>query len=1081
MITTPGWRKVLPIALFVAFIAVGYQMRGQANALATTQVVAAAFPAPGQSVAARSATDGQAPAVRPLVFGRDIRPLLSDRCFSCHGPDPAKRSAGLRLDLVESATGPLPQHQDQRAIVPGNPGASALIKRITSADPLQIMPPANSHLTLNQAERDLLTRWIAEGAHYAPHFAYVTPVAPAVPPVSNPAWARHDLDRFILARLDEQGLKPAGEADPATLLRRVSLDLTGLPPTPDELAAFLADTRPDAYERQVDRLLASPRYGEHLAAWWLDLARYADSHGFQSDPERFMWLWRDWVINAFNRNMPFDQFTIEQLAGDLLPNATIDQVIATGFNRNHRINSEGGAIDEEWRIEQVLDRSETTSAVWLGLTMNCCRCHDHKYDPLTQKDYYQFAAFFNNVDEKGVDVSINSGRNVPPLAYKATVAQQSELDRINGLLAKAEAAQAAAKDESLDAKAKAWVSTGAVLPAEPTALATVTLAGALAAGERSTGSASVAWLDRGTGKALALRKATGGVRSQVTPAFDLGKPFSISWWMKRDMNAGKTGAGTLILAATGVADEAIHIHLDAEGKLQADIRAAGFHFAQGTAGTAPGKEWGHVAVTWDGSGRSSGLNILIDGQFQRLVPMKREIPAAGPIGSLLIGSDGKREAATTGIAEVRIFARELTTADIAALGFAERIAAIRGKPYGKSEAELAEQVYRLGFTPQEQLAGAVLQQQRDRDAIEREVPNTMVMKEMPKPRPMHILERGQYDAPRAEVTMNTPAFLPPLPADAPRNRLGLARWLVDERNPLTARVLVNRIWERFFGTGIVKTAENLGVQCNWPSHPELLDHLATVLVGGKWDLKAFLRLLVTSATYRQDATVTPVAQEQDPENLLLWHGPRVRLAAEVVRDQALLASGLLVEHLGGPSVRPYQPADIWSGNRFGNLEVYQLSTGDDLYRRSLYTFHKRTAPPINSTLFDMPSREFCVIRRSRTNTPLQALNLANDPTYLEAARVIGQQMVRGGGSPEAQVAYAIQHILARAPRSEETTVLVAALARYTARYAQDPAATAALLKQGASPVDATLKPAAVVAAMLVASTILNLDEAVTKP
>ncbi len=1075
------WLPAIPLVVITVCIAVGYQMRSESAVVSSARVVAAAFPPPGHLAPAKNATDGQTPTDRPLVFGRDIRPLLSDRCFSCHGPDPAKRSAGLRLDLAESATGPLLQHLDQRAIVPGNPGASVLIKRITSSDPLQIMPPPSSHLTLSLAERDLLTRWVAEGAHYAPHFAYVTPVAPAMPKVSNEAWAKHDLDRFILARLAEQGLTPAGEADRATLLRRVALDLTGLPPTPDELATFLADTRPDAYERQVDRLLASPRYGEHLAAWWLDLARYADSHGFQSDPERFMWLWRDWVIDAFNRNLPFDQFTMEQLAGDLLPNATNDQVIATGFNRNHRINSEGGAIDEEWRIEQVLDRSETTSAVWLGLTMNCCRCHDHKYDPLTQKDYYQFASFFNNVDEKGVDNKADVGRNSPPLAYKATPAERVEIERINSLLAQAEAAQAAAKDDELEAKAKAWAAAGATLPAAPTALATVTLAGALAPGESSAGSAPAAWIEYGSGKALAVRQNTGGVRTELPPTLDLGKPFSISWWMKPDMPEDKAGAGTLVLAATGVAGEAIHLHLDADGRPQADIRAAGFHFSQGSDSRLSAKEWSHMVVTWDGSGRASGLNILVDGEFKRLVPAKRDVPAAGPLGSLLIGSDGKREAATSGIADVRIYTRELTTADVAALGFADKIATIRGKPYGKVESKVAEQAYRLTFTAQEQLHGTVLSHQREREAFEHEVPNVMVMKEMPTPRTMHLLERGQYDAPRAEVTMGTPGFLPPMAANAPRSRLGLAQWLVDGRNPLTARVLVNRIWERFFGTGIVKTAENLGVQCNWPSHPELLDHLATVLVGGKWDLKAFQRLLVTSATYRQDPTVTRVAQEQDPENLFLSHGPRVRLAAEVVRDQALLASGLLSERLGGPSVKPYQPADIWAGNRFGNLDVYTLSTGDDLYRRSLYTFHKRTAPPINASLFDMPSREFCVIRRSRTNTPLQALNLANDPTYLEAARVIGQQMVRSGNAPEAQVAYAMQHILARPPRSAETAVLVAALARYEAHYAQDPTAAASLLKQGARPVDAELKPAAVAAAMLVASTLFNLDEAVTKP
>ena len=1059
----------------------------------------------GAGSTARPETTGSAPVVAatsPLVFGRDIRPLLSDRCFACHGPDPAKRSANLRLDLQESAFAPLPLHPDQRAIVPGDPEKSVLIQRITSSDPLRIMPPPSSHLTLTASERDLLTRWIREGARYTPHFAYVVPQAPAAPAVQDATWIRNEVDRFVLARLEEQHLPHAPEADKATLLRRVSLDLTGLPPTPAELDAFVADPRADAYERQVDRLLASPRYGEHLAAWWLDLARYADSHGFQSDPERFMSPWRDWVINAFNGNMPFDRFTLEQLAGDLLPNATEDQIIATGFNRNHRINSEGGAIDEEWRIEQVLDRSETTSAVWLGLTMNCARCHDHKYDPITQKDYFQFGAFFNNVDERGLDDSVNAGKNSAPLLYLGTPEQRTTKKKLEQDLANAETSLKEVQKINLSEPLKSWIAAGGKLPAVAKPIVAVALDGQLAG---ATSDDTPVWVNHNNAKVLDIRNQNPCVTVTGAPPLVAGQAVSVGWLMQRDADKekGKAGAGQVLRYDGGPGGGLMQVRLDDQGRLNI-LTATGtgeareFHLET----LVSDSQQTHVLLTWDGN--ESGLEVRLGGELHRLESSSQDAKAARRLiakeaaakavaaikraPQLVLGGSGAKakgadEGAAATITALTVHDHVLADDAAAHLALPTSVATLLAKSEKRSEADdkALDRAYRLAFTTQDRLSYTLNNIRKAQERLIQEIPNVMVMKEMPTPRKFHILERGQYDHPQAEVTAGTPSFLPAMAKDAPTNRLGLARWLV-EGNPLTARVLANRMWERLFGMGIVKTTENMGVQCNWPSHPELLDHLAVKLVEEKWDLKAFLRLLVTSATYRQDTRISAASQEQDPENRLLWHGPRFRLGAEAIRDQALATSGLLVDKIGGPSVRPYLPADIWSGNRFGNLAKYELSEGEDLWRRSLYTFHKRTAPPTNSTLFDMPSREYCTISRSRTNTPLQALALFNDPTYLEASRVLGQRMLREGGSTaEQRVTFLVRQVLVREPRPEETALLAAAWTRHQARYTQDVDAAKALLNHGKSPLPADLPVADVAAGMLVASTVLNLDETVNKP
>ena len=706
-------------------------------------------------------------------YNRDILPILASRCFSCHGVDAAKRKAKLRLDVREVA---LAARGGVRAIVPGEPERSALVRRIFSSDEDEVMPPDGKATALSESEKELLREWIAEGAVYGEHWAFREPKKSLLP--GKGSWGANEIDRFIHARLVKAGLEPQGEASRGEMLRRVTLDLTGLPPTIEELDSFLADKSPGAYEKVVDGLLASPRFGERLAMWWLDGARYGDSHGYDNDLENSQWPWRDWVIRSFNSNKPYDQFTIEQLAGDLLEEPTNAQVIATGFNRNHRINTEGGAIDEEWRTEYVIDRVETMGTVWMGLSLGCARCHEHKYDPLSQKEFYELFAFFNHLDEKGF---------------------------INNL---------------------------------------------------------------------------------------------------------------------------------------------------------------------------------------------------------------------RGSAEPRI-------------------------PYK--------------MNPKVQV---------------------MIMREMKKPRKTRVLEGGQYDAPGEEVTAGLPAFLPSLPEGEEMSRLGLARWLVDGRHPLTARVLVNRLWEQFFGTGIVRSVENFGIQAEWPSHPGLLDWLAVDFAENGWNLKRLIRMLVLSSAYRQSHFVDEKRLKLDPANRLLSRGPRLRLQAEMVRDQALALSGLLVEQLGGPSVKPYQPAGLWE--EVEKRGKFQRGNGPDLYRRSLYTNIRRTVAPPSMLIFDMPSREVCTVQRARTNTPLQALALMNEVTYVETAKKLAERIMMKEGDPGEKISWAFRCATQRAPDEEELRILLSGYKRRLEHFRAAPEGAAKLLQRGEAKVSGELDPVELAAMTTVASVLLNLDEVINK-
>jgi hypothetical protein len=768
----------------------------------------------------------------PVRFGRDVLPILSENCFQCHGPDEKARKAKLRLDTRDGAL---------KVMTPRNSDESKLILRVT-ADPEQgVMPPPKTGRKLTAAQKETLRRWIDEGAEWGKHWAYEAPARPELPAVKNKAWGRNGIDAFVRARLEQEGLSPSPDAAKETLIRRVTLDLTGLPPTPAEVDAYLNDTSADAYEKVVDRLLKSPRYGERMAADWLDAARYADTNGYQNDFARTMWPWRDWVIQALNRNQPFDQFAVEQLAGDLLPNPTLEQRIATGFNRNNRTVTEAGSIDEEWRVENAVDRVETTATVFLGLTMGCARCHDHKFDPIAQREFYQFYAFFNSVNEKGVYTEQRG--NVPPLIMLPSAEDKEKLKQLDAAIADADRT----------------------------------------------------FRERGREKSIFRPKS------------------------------------------------------------YADLIAA--------------KE----------------------------------------------------------------------TADKA---------------------------------------------RKEKSEYEKRVPSVMVMEDTKTPRETFVLKRGRYDQPDKEqkVEPGIATCLPPLPADAPRNRLSLAKWLVDPKNPLTARVTVNRYWQHYFGAGLVRTTENFGVQGDLPSHPDLLDWLATEFVRSGWDVKAMQRLIVTSATYRQSSKALAELLHRDPENRLLARGPRFRLPAEAVRDNALAVSGLLVEKLGGPPVKPYQPPGLWEELAGGAGEgPYVQEKGPNLYRRSLYVYRKRTVPHPALSTFDAPSREVCQVKRPRTNTPLQALELLNDVTYVEAARALGQLMLtEGGKTPEERVTFAFRRATARKPRDAELRILLRGLERYRQKFDADTDAARQFLRHGDSPPDTKLDPAELAAYMATASVILNLDETTTK-
>jgi hypothetical protein len=830
-----------------------------------------------------------------ISFNRDIRPILANHCLSCHGPDSAARRGGLRLDQRDSAVGAA--ESGRAAIVPGDAAGSQLSVRIHATDADLVMPPPEIGKPLSAQQKQLLERWIAAGAEYQPHWSLVPPQAPVVPEGGDDNWSRTEIDRFIFSRLRAEGLQPAVPLGPHKLLRRLSLDLTGLPPTVAEADAFAGELQQAAMlgraaedevvRRWIDRLFQSPHYGERMAVDWLDAARYADTNGYQVDRDRELWAWRDWVIAAFNSNQRFDQFTIEQLAGDLLPDATVSQRVATGFHRNHMLNEEGGVIPEEFLAEYCADRAETTSSIWLGQTFMCARCHDHKYDAFTQKDYYSLYAFFHSVNEKGIgNYGAPIRRNAPPFLPLPTAEQQAKQLELQGQQ-KLLAEQLTAADQRLQAGQSAWE--------------------------------------------------------------------------QEQMQAEKLEA------------------------LPAEIRA------------------------------------------------------------IVLKAVADRSAAESGKLEQHRQA-----------GDAERVRVVAAQAaVVKSLAELEQQTV-----------------------------TTLVMEELAVPRETKILMRGEYTKPGAVVTAETPASLPPMAQNLPKNRLGLARWLVDPGHPLTARVIVNRLWQQLFGAGLVRTSEDFGVQGEVPSHPELLDWLALEFVRSGWDVQHMLRLMASSAVYRQSSVVTESLRQRDPDNRWLARGARFRLQAEFLRDQALCVSGLLVRKVGGPSVKPYHPAGLYEQVTAGSgTNVYVEGQGEDLYRRSLYTYWKRSVPHPAMLLFDAPFREACTLRRSRTNTPLQALNLLNDPTWIEAGRMLAGRMLSESGAGadlRSQLRYGFRLVLIREPEERELEVLRLGYERVLGEFRATPGEAEALLRVGAARSGTGTAEVELAALTVTAGVILNLHETVTR-
>ena len=1013
-------------------------------------------------------------------FNRDIRPILSDNCFKCHGPDEKTREAEMRLDTRAGIFGDL--GGGYYPIAPGKPDDSEVIWRIWAEDGDDRMPPIDSGKTLSDQEKQLIRQWVEEGAEWKKHWSFEPVRRPELPEVSDAGWCRNGIDNFVLARLDSEGLKPAPEADRATLIRRLSLDLIGLPPTPDEVDAFLRDRSSNAYEKLVERLLDSPRYGEAMALPWLDAARYADTDGYQNDGPRYMWRWRDWVIDAYNRNLPFDRFTIEQLAGDLLPNPTLDQIVATGFNRNHRYNSESGLVFEEFLLENAVDRVDTTSTVWMGLTMGCARCHDHKFDPISTKEYYQLLAYFNNVPESG---RARKFGNSEPWIVSPTEDQLDELAAKDMDLNRAEMKLAAA-EYRVAYDQRQWESTAATHASEGKLL-----------GRGLTAAYGFDGKDEGVSVATG-QPWFGGGRFGTAAAFD-GESrfvleekyqfpsedrFSLSFWVKPD--AVREGV-ILSNQEEKIQMKGMVVKLD-EGKVQFFIISrwiAGVAAVETVQKIVPG-EWRHVTVVNEGMMSANGMKIYLDGelaQTRQLHNSNSNLQQVPKIRLFQIGGSFHEAGFKGQVDELRIYERSLWEDEVAVLAETLPVKEIARLQPSRRSASARNKIrsYFLeneAAEPIRTMAEDVFRLRMDRREYHDSLPTTMVMREMSPRKETFVRTRGVYHQLGERVERKLPEIFPQPEDGLSDDRLGFAQWLVSGKHPLTGRVAVNRYWLKYFGKGLVRTAEDFGLQGDWPSHPELLDWLADEFVRLDWDIKAMQKLIVTSATYRQSSRVLPEVLERDPDNVLYARGLRQRLSAHTLRDQALAVSGLLQGTIGGASVKPYQPDKLWEN--LSNMEYVQ-SQGEDLYRRSLYTHWKRTLPPPSMAILDAADRENCRVSTQRTNTPLQALTALNEKLFVEAARNLGQRiLLQGGDSMADQIEFAFRTVAARNPTDKELALLTEAYREYREAFAGEEEAARQLIAVGESEPDPSLAPIALAAATTLANTLLNLDEVLTK-
>jgi hypothetical protein len=1001
-----------------------------------------------------SASTAAAHGDEAVLFNRDVRPILADTCFKCHGFDARARQAKLRLDLPDDA---FVKHRHGIPIVPGHPEQSEAVGRLNSRDPDVMMPPPESHLTFTAAQTAILTRWIEQGAVYQQHWSLIPPRLPELPAVKDSAWVRNPIDRFILARLERDGLHPSPETDRRTLIRRASFDVTGIPPTPQDVEAFARDTSPDAYERLVDRLLASPRYGERMAQDWLDAARYADSNGYQGDPTRTMWPWRDWVVSSMNANIPFDEFAVEQIAGDLLPNATISQRLASGFNRNHSYNSEGGRISEETRLENVMDRVDTTATTFLGLTLGCSKCHDHKYDPFTQKEYYQLCAYFNQCSETGDGVPYDNG-NAKPLLAMPTEAQAGQLATLHESQKAAQATLDAVLPR-IDAAQTKWEETAAAEKTNWTVLSPVSL------------------------------KAEKGGEMNLQPdgSVLLSKDNPLTNVYQVTIKTQISGARTLRLEA--MPDDSLPYggpgRSPTEGNfvltaLEAEVVSSGKSSAARkitfTGATATYEQPGFAAVGAIEKGKSGGWAVWkapdkqhLAADFKLAAPL--DVEADGEL-HLTLRCESQFAHHTLGRFRLSV------TSQIPIPPPVIDILAVQTDKRSEAQKTAVRDFYRKNVSSEYgSLVGPVDSIREEAAQLEKSITKTMVMDDA-RPRETHVLFRGIYNKPLDKVGRGVPAALPPLPAGAPNNRLGLAKWIVDPANPLPARVMVNRYWQQFFGIGIVKTSDDFGTQSEPPVHPELLDWLAVRFVQSGWNVKEIQRLMLTSAVYRQSSDANPELLERDPQNRLLARGPRFRLSSFQIRDQALAVSGLLSTKIGGPPVKPYQPPGVWEEMSLDEIH-YQQDKGESLYRRSLYTFWRRTVAP--TTMFDVSPRTVCMVRPLRTNTPLQALALLNDPTYIEAARVLSEKLLQTGSADDtSRLDRAFESLTERLPDDEERKILGQSLNRLRQQYAARHDDAVKLVSVGEKPRDPKENVEELAAWTALVNMMMNLDETITK-
>ncbi len=1034
-----------------------------------------------------------------IDFNLHVKPILSDRCFSCHGPDPNKRKAGLRLDQAESAYAELTEHPGYFAVKPGKTGHSQLVRRILTEDPELMMPPPESDLWLSSAEKATLIRWIEQGAEYKPLWSLIPPERPKLPEVSHKTWPKNGIDYFILQKNELQSRQQAEEADKETLLRRVSLDLTGLPPTLEEIDDFLADTGTNAYEKAVDRLLASPHYGERMATDWMDLARFADTHGYTVDRYRDMSPWRDWVIRSFNENMPYDRFVTWQLAGDLLPDATRDQILATGFNRNHQQNMEGGIVEEEFRVEYVADRTNTLGTAFMGITLECARCHDHKFDPVSQKDYYQLFSFFNNVKEAG-QISWDDALPAPTLLL--TDGKVDSIARfLDRQIAAAENRIEQARND-LEPAFETWLAN------QRTALKTTPYPAGLIGrfdlnspqianrlNPRQKGEMRQQDVNAFIAPVLVPGKYGKGLLMDGDAWLDLGgvgaferdAPFTVGIWVNLpdSLHNGvifHQGIGAALYNFRG-----FHLAVKNDRLEMLMAHLAPYNAVIEYAENPPRDQWIHLAMTYDGSSTAAGLKVYLNGvelptkMDNDLLYKSIQFHFGGqPEPGIQIGARwrgiGIKDAV---VDEIAVFDRELAAAEVLQLFDPGALQNLLNKPAEHLSAEdktLLKTWYSAHAAPgQTQMQKDLQNLRRRRNETTDTVRQIMVMAEMPAPRQAHILVRGQYDVYGDPVSADTPEKILPMPAGLPKNRLGLAEWLFLPDHPLTARVAVNRLWQQFFGTGLVRTSEDFGNQGEMPSHPELLDWLAVEFRESGWDVKQMAKLMVMSATYRQSSRTTPEIAAEDPKNRLLARGPSNRLTAEMLRDNALAASGLLVNKIGGPSVKPYQPPGLWKING----AAYQQDTGENLYRRSLYTIWKRTVPYPTQATFDAPTRDRCTVRRQKTSTPLQALVLMNDPVYGETARVMGGAISQAE-TVEAGIRTAFRKLTGRQPAPEEMQVLADLQRTEYQKFSAHPEKIKGWLGLGESVINPAMEPALAAANTVVASTILNADAVVVK-